>query len=318
MDPAGQHLLAHAATDPGKAAVVMDATGVTRTYAEVADASGRLARALHDRGLRRGDHVAVLLDNQPEFYDVIWASIRLGAYVTPVNWHLVAAEAGYIVDNCDASAVIVASSLADVAVRMEPYMGKVTSRICVDGDIPGFDRLDDVIAGVEPGLGDGEAEGGWMFYSSGTTGQPKGILPPLPTGDVGAPSFLTTMLAGMFGFDERTVYLSPGAPLYHAAPAGWTYGTQRLGGTAVVMDRFEPLEVLAAIERHRVTHVQFVPTHMIRMLKLSDEQRLQFDLSSLQVVVHAAAPCPVETKQRFIDWVGRSSTSSTADPRVPD
>ena len=183
-------------------------------------------------------------------------------------------------------------------------MGKVTSRICVDGDIPGFDRLDEVIAGVEPGLGDDESEGGWMFYSSGTTGQPKGILPPLPTGDVGAPSFLTTMLTGMFGFDADTVYLSPGAPLYHAAPAGWTYGTQRLGGTAVVMERFEPLEVLAAIERHRVTHVQFVPTHMIRLLKLSDEQRAQFDLSSLRVVVHAAAPCPVETKQRFIEWVG--------------
>jgi acyl-CoA synthetase (AMP-forming)/AMP-acid ligase II len=304
MDPAGQHLLAYAVSDPGKAAVVMTATGATRTYAEIADASGRLARALHDRGLRRGDHVAVLLDNQPEFYDVVWASIRLGAYVTPVNWHLVAAEAGYIVDNCDAAAVIVASSLADVVVRMEPHLGKVTSRICVDGDIPGFDRLDDVVAGVEPGLGEEEAEGGWMFYSSGTTGQPKGILPPLPSGDVGAPSFLTTMLAGMFGFDRDTVYLSPGAPLYHAAPAGWTYGTQRLGGTAVVMERFDPLEVLAAIERHRVTHVQFVPTHMIRLLKLTDEERSRFDLSSLQVVVHAAAPCPVETKRRFIDWVG--------------
>jgi long-chain acyl-CoA synthetase len=304
MDPAGQHLLVHAAANPGKAAVVMNGTGAIRTYGELADASGRLARALHDRGLRKGDHVAVLLDNQPEFHDVIWAAIRLGAYVTPINWHLVAAEAGYIVDNCDASAFVATSRLAEVVAQMEPHMGKVTSRVCVDGDIPGFDRLDDVIAGVEPGLGGEEAEGSWMFYSSGTTGQPKGILPPLPPGDVGAPSFLTTMLTGMFGFDESTVYLSPGAPLYHAAPAGWTYGTQRLGGTAIVMERFEPLEVLAAIERHRVTHVQLVPTHMIRLLKLSDEERSQFDLSSLRVIVHAAAPCPVETKQRFIDWVG--------------
>ena len=124
-----------------------------------------------------------------------------------------------------------------------------------------------------------------MFYSSGTTGQPKGILPPLPEGDLGAPSFLTGMLKGLFGFNGDTVYLSPGAPLYHAAPAGWTYGTQRLGGTAIVMERFEPLEVLAAIERHRVTHVQFVPTHMIRMLRLTAEERSRFDLSSLQVVV---------------------------------
>ncbi len=304
MDPAGEHLLVHAAADPDKAAVVMNGSGAVRTYGEIADASGRLARVLHDRGMRKGDHVAVLLDNQPEFYDVIWAATRVGAYVTPINWHLVAAEAGYIVDNCDATAFFATSRLAGVVADMAPYMGKVTTRISVDGDIDGFERLDDAIAGADPGLGDDEAEGGWMFYSSGTTGQPKGILPPLPPGDVGAKSFLTMMLTGMFGFDAGTVYLSPGAPLYHAAPAGWTYGTQRLGGTAIVMEKFEPLEVLAAIERHRVTHVQFVPTHMIRLLKLSDEERSRFDLSSLRVVVHAAAPCPVETKQRFIEWVG--------------
>jgi acyl-CoA synthetase (AMP-forming)/AMP-acid ligase II len=304
MDPAGHHLLAFAAEKPDKAAVVMNGTGAIRTYGEIADASGRLARALHDRGVRKGDHVAVLLDNQSEFYDVVWAAIRLGAYVTPINWHLVAAEAGYIVDNCDASVFVSTSRLADVVAEMEPHLAGVTTRLCVDGDLPDFDRLDDLVAGVEPGLGDDEAEGGWMFYSSGTTGQPKGILPPLPEGDVGAPSFLTLMLSGMFSFDDQTVYLSPGAPLYHASPSGWTYGTQRLGGTAVVMERFEPLEVLAAIERHRITHVQFVPTHMIRLMKLTDAERARFDLSSLEVVVHAAAPCPVETKQRFIEWIG--------------
>lgn len=304
MDPAGEHLLRHAAGNPDKPAVVMGGSGVVRTYQAIADVSGRLARVLHDRGLRRGGHVAVLLDNQPEFYDVVWAATRVGAYVTPINWHLVAAEAGYIVDNCDATAFVTTSRLSEVVAEMAPFMGKVTTRISVDGDIPGFERLDDLIAGVEPGLGNDEAEGGWMLYSSGTTGQPKGILPPLPTGALGAKSFLTMMLGDIFGFDADTVYLSPGAPLYHAAPAGWTYGTQRLGGTVVVLEKFEPLEVLGAIERHRVSHVQFVPTHMIRLLKLSDEERSRFDLSSLRVVVHAAAPCPVETKQRFIEWVG--------------
>lgn len=304
MGAVGHHLLAHADRTPDKAAVVMHGSGVVRTYREVADASGRLARALHDRGVRKGDHVAVLVENQAEFHDVVWAAIRLGAYITPVNWHLTAAEAGYIVENCDARVLFATSRLAEVVAEMAPWVRRVDIRICVDGDLAGFDRLDDVVQGAAAGLGDDEAEGGWMFYSSGTTGQPKGILPPLPEGGVGAPSFLTLMLSGMFGFDERTVYLSPGAPLYHAAPAGWTYGTQRLGGTAVVMERFEPLEVLAAIERHRVTHVQFVPTHMIRLMKLSDAERSRFDLSSLQVVVHAAAPCPVETKQRVIEWLG--------------
>jgi acyl-CoA synthetase (AMP-forming)/AMP-acid ligase II len=305
MDAAGEHLLAHAARNPDKAAAVMNASGVVRTYAEIAERSGRLARVLHNRGMRRGDHVAVLVDNQPEFYDVVWAATRVGAYVTPINWHLVAAEAGYIVRNCDATAFFASSTLADVVTAMSDDLGNLKTRISVDGPMDGFEVLDDVLAGVtESGLGDDESEGGWMFYSSGTTGQPKGILPPLPQGDIGAKSFLTMMLTGMFGFNADTVYLSPGAPLYHAAPAGWTYGTQRLGGTAIVMERFDPLEVLAAIERHRVTHVQFVPTHMIRLLKLTDEERARYDLSSLQVVCHAAAPCPVETKQRFIEWVG--------------
>lgn len=304
MDPAREHLLAHVETTPDKPAVIMNGTGATRTYAEIADRSGRLARVLYERGMRKGDHVAVLLDNQTEFYDVVWAATRVGAYVTPINWHLVAAEAGYIVRNCEATAFFASNRLADVVIAMEHDLANVQTRISVDGPLAGFEQLDDVIANVEPGLGDDEAEGGWMFYSSGTTGQPKGILPPLPEGDIGAKSFLTMMLTGMFGFDADTVYLSPGAPLYHAAPAGWTYGTQRIGGTAVVMERFDPLEVLAAIERHKVTHVQFVPTHMIRMLKLTDEERSRYDLSSLKVIVHAAAPCPVETKQRFIEWVG--------------
>ncbi len=304
MDPAGEHLLAHAAAHPDKTAVVMHASGVTRTYGEIADRSGRLARVLYDRGMRKGDHVAVLVDNQTEFYDVIWAAIRVGAYVTPINWHLVAAEAGYIVRNCEASAFFASSGLTEVITAMGDDLAGVKTRISVDGPIDGFELLDDVIADATSGLGDDETEGGWMFYSSGTTGQPKGILPPLADGDLGAKSFLTMLLTGMFGFNAETVYLSPGAPLYHAAPAGWTYGTQRIGGTAVVMERFDPLEVLAAIERHRITHVQFVPTHMIRMLKLTDEERNRFDLSSLQVIVHAAAPCPVETKQRFIEWVG--------------
>jgi acyl-CoA synthetase (AMP-forming)/AMP-acid ligase II len=306
MDPAGEHLCAHAAVTPDKPAVVMNGSGATRTYRQIDEASARLARVLRDRGMTVGDHLAVLLDNQPEFYDVVWAAMRLGVYVTPINWHLVAGEAGYIVGDCDATALFATSRLAPLVAEMEQAgdLAAVTTRIAVDGAIDGFDSLAELTDGVDASPLDDEREGGWMFYSSGTTGKPKGILPPLQPGDLGAKSFLTMMLTGMFGFNADTVYLSPGAPLYHAAPAGWTYGTQRLGGTAIVMEKFEPLEVLAAIERHRVTHVQFVPTHMIRLLKLSEEERSRFDLSSLQVITHAAAPCPVDTKQRFIEWVG--------------
>ena len=303
LDPAGEHLAAHAIATPDKPALVMHPSGEVRTFREIDDAATRLARLFRERGLRTGDHLAVLLDNQAEFFDVVWAAMRTGLYVTPINWHLTADEAGYIVADCDATALVATARLADVVTAMGADLAAVTTRLCVDGDLPGFERYDDVVAGAEVGPVPDEHEGGWMFYSSGTTGRPKGILPPLADGPLGAPSMLTRLLGGLFGFTSDTVYLSP-APLYHAAPAGWTNGTQRLGGTAVVMDHFDPVELLAAIEQHRVTHVQLVPTHMIRLLKLSDAERSRFDLSSLQLVVHAAAPCPVEVKQAMLEWLG--------------
>ena len=303
IDPAGEHVVAHAAADPDKVAVVMGGSGATRTYGELAEASQRLALVLRERGLQTGDHLAVLLENQLEFYDVVWAAMRTGLYVTPINWHLTAAEAGYIVRDCDAIALFATSHLAPVITAMGDDLAAVATRISVDGELPGFERYADVVRDIEPTDVPDEREGGWMFYSSGTTGQPKGILPPLAEVDLGAASFLTRLLGGLFGFTRDTVYLSP-APLYHAAPAGWTVGTQRLGGTAVVMEHFDPHDFLAAVERHRVTHTQLVPTHMIRLLKLTEEERSRYDLSSLQMVVHAAAPCPVEVKQQFLDWLG--------------
>ncbi|MEQ1788455.1 MAG: AMP-binding protein, partial [Acidimicrobiales bacterium] len=303
LDPAGEHLAAHAAATPDRVALVMHPSGETRTYREIDDASIRLAHLLRARGLGVGDHLAVLLENQPEFFDVVWAALRLGAYVTPISWHLAPGEAGYIVRDCDATALVATATLGDVVAGMGDDLAAVTTRLAIGGDLPGFDRYEDAVAGIDAAPLAEEREGAWMFYSSGTTGQPKGILPPLVEGDLGAVSFLTRLLTGLFGFTADTVYLSP-APLYHAAPAGWTVGTQRLGGTAVVMERFDPRELLAAIEQHRVTHVQLVPTHMIRLLRLPEAERAQFDLSSLQMVVHAAAPCPVEVKQACLDWLG--------------
>jgi long-chain acyl-CoA synthetase len=302
-DPAGEHLAAHALATPDRVALVMHPSGAQRTYAEIDAASARLARVLRDRGLGPADHLAVLVQNQAEFFDVVWAAHRIGVYVTPINSHLTADEAGYIVADCDAKALVASANLGGIVAAMGANLDGVSVRISVDGDLPGFERYEDVIAGVDAGPLDDEREGGWMLYSSGTTGKPKGILPPLQEGDLGAPSMLTRLLGGMFGFTADVVYLSP-APLYHAGPAGWTTGTQRLGGTAVVMERFDPLELLAAVERYRVTHVQLVPTHMIRLLKLSDEERSRYDLSSLQQIVHASAPCPVEVKARFLDWMG--------------
>jgi acyl-CoA synthetase (AMP-forming)/AMP-acid ligase II len=301
---AGEHLAAWARSQPDKPALVMHGSGEVRTYGEIDASARRIARVLRDRGLETGGHLAVLVDNQPEFYDAVWAAMYTGQYVTPINWHLTADEAGYIIGDCDAQALVATARLAGVLAEMrEEDLSAVSTRISVNGDLPGFERLEDLVAGIEPGAVPDEHEGGWMFYSSGTTGRPKGILPPLGPAPLGHPSFLTQMLGTLFGFTQDVVYLSP-APLYHAAPAGWTIGTQRLGGTAVVMERFDPLDFLEAIERHRITHVQCVPTHFVRLLKLTDEERGRYDLSSLQKVFHAAAPCPVEVKHRMIEWLG--------------
>jgi acyl-CoA synthetase (AMP-forming)/AMP-acid ligase II len=303
LDPAGLHPAAHAATNPDGLALVMSESGETRTYRLLDEASTRLALVLRDRGLWPGDHLAVLLDNESAFFEVAWAALRSGLYVTPINWHLTAAEAGYIVADCGATALVTAARLADVVSALGDDLAAVTTRLAVGGELDGFEPYEEVVAtrALEPVPE--ECEGSWMFYSSGTTGRPKGIVPPRTGGRLGAPSPFHTLLTGLFGFTADTVYLSP-APLYHAAPAGWTTMTQRVGGTAVVMERFDPLEFLAQIERHRVTHTQVVPTHLVRLLKLTEDERTRFDLSSLQLLVHAAAPCPVEVKREALEWLG--------------
>lgn len=297
IDEAGEHVAAWAKVQPDKAAIVMAASGRTVTYAELDDRSTRLARLLRSRNLAAGDHLAVLVGNEPVFFDAVWAAMRAGLFVTPINWHLAPAEAGYIIGDCDATALISSTMVADVVEAIDP-----ADLAQVEVHLSAAD-IDAALAEVGSGEVDDEREGGWMFYSSGTTGRPKGILPPLPPAPLGGRSFLTMMLGNLFGFGADTTYLCP-APLYHAAPAGWSTGVHRLGGTTVVMEAFDPIGLLEAIERHRVTHVQLVPTHMVRLLKLPAEERERFDLSSLQMVVHAAAPCPVEVKREFIEWVG--------------
>lgn len=295
---------AHAAVDGQRPAVIMGGSGEVVTYAELDARSKRFAQLLHAAGLHPGDHVAVLMENHPRYFEVFWGAQRSGLYTTPINWHLTADEAGYIIEDCGATAVITSSALAPLATQLEPYLSNVTVRLMVDATADGWPSYEAEVAQqpAEP-LAE-ETEGSWMFYSSGTTGRPKGILTPLSGEPFGAHmNRLMAMLQHMYGFTAQTVYLCP-APLYHAAPIGWSITAQRMGGTVVVMERFDPESALALIERHDVTHAQFVPTHFIRMLKLDPEIRQRHDLSSLRTVVHAAAPCPVPVKQQMLDWWG--------------
>ncbi|MBV9486883.1 MAG: acyl-CoA synthetase [Frankiaceae bacterium] len=298
-----QHPYAHAAASPDRIAVTLPSRGETRTYAELDHRSNQIAALLRSRGLNRRDGIAILMPNQASWFDVVWAGLRAGLYVTPINWHLTAQEAAYIVRDCEAKAVFASAQIAETVAALGDALDAVELRVSVEGDLPGFEALDDLIADL-PGtpIAD-EREGSWMFYSSGTTGVPKGIKPGLPAPELGGPNPFLMLLTELYGFDSSTVYLSP-APLYHAAPAGWSTGTQRLGGTVVAMDRFDPEELLRLIERHQVTNVQLVPTHLIHLLKLPEEVRGRYDLSSLKMVVHAAAPCPVEVKRAAIEWLG--------------
>jgi len=287
----------HARSRPDHPAIIMAGTGETVTYRELDKRSNRLAQLWHERGLRRGDHVAILLENDPRWFDAVWAALRSGLYYTPVNFHLTAPEIAYIVEDCGARSVLTSASLADKVSDLG-----VEIPLVLGGDIAGWERYEDAVAD-QPGTPlDHEPEGAGMFYSSGTTGRPKGILFPLPNRTVHDDHPLVTMKSPI-GNTADSVYLSP-APMYHTAPVVTCSMAHRVGATTVVMERWDPEACLAAIERYRCDRAQFVPTMFVRLLKLPPEVRDTYDVSSLELVTHAAAPCPVEIKRQMMDWLG--------------
>jgi fatty-acyl-CoA synthase len=288
---------------PDALAVVMAGSGQTRTWRELDDRSNQLAQLFWAAGLRPQDHVALFTDNRPEFYDVAWAAMRSGLYLTTVNRYLTAEEAAYIVNDCGASALVVSDALAGVAEELLGLLERCPLRLAMGAGVPGYDNLEAAMATHPAQQLEQELRGDFMLYSSGTTGRPKGIKRPMTGEAVDSPTALSMLLSLVWGFDDTTVYLSP-APLYHSAPLGFTLSAQQLGGTAVVMEKFDPDAALGAIERLRITHSQWVPTMFTRMLKQPVELRTRYDLSSQRVAIHAAAPCPVEVKRQMIEWWG--------------
>ncbi|MBB6628834.1 acyl-CoA synthetase [Nocardioides sp. KIGAM211] len=290
-----------AATHPDKPALVMAGSGRTLTYAELDERSLRLARHLRSAGLRTGDVVALLSDNCPEAYEVYWACLRSGLYVTAVNHNLAPDEASYIVRDCGARALVVSGGKAALVAALDV---DVPERLAYLGQVEGYADYEAALAAAGTDPLDEQPHGDDFLYSSGTTGRPKGVKVALPPIAVDEPGYsYVTIFGGLYGFGEDTVYLSP-APVYHAAPLRFGGVVHALGGTLVMMEKFDAEGALRAIQEHGVTHTQMVPTMFVRLLKLPDDVRTSYDVSSLRVVVHAAAPCPVEVKRRMIEWVG--------------
>jgi long-chain acyl-CoA synthetase len=297
------HLGRIAARTPDKAAITMADGTRGLSFSELDRRSLQVAGLLRAHGLGRKEHIAVLMDNSPEFLEVAWGAQRSGVYWTPVNWHLTEDEAAYVVRDCGARVLFASERVGGLAERIVAGSPTLDAALVTGPARGGLAAYEEALAPIPAEPAQDEAEGTYFFYSSGTTGMPKGIRPDHEFPPFGTGLRIDHLMASSFGFGPDSVYLCP-APLYHAAPSGWSLGTNRNGGTVVVMERFDPLACLRAIEEHRVTHVQFVPTHFVRMLKLPESLRRGFDLSSLQVVVHAAAPCPVEVKRRMIEWFG--------------
>lgn len=291
--------------DRSNPAVVLHPSGTRLTFAELESRANRLAHFLRDAGLREGDTVALMMDNGEHTHAVMWAARRCGLYYAMINTHLTPAEAAYIIGDSGAVAVIASSAMRDVCAALPAYFdgGLPALRVLADDDLDGWLRYPECVTGYADSPLDDEREGDLLQYSSGTTGRPKGIRRELPHAEpMNVPSILTPLLEAV-GLTGDSVYLSP-APLYHTAPAYWSMSVQALGGTVVVMERFDPEKALDAIERYQVTHGQFVPAMFVRMLKLDDAVRSAYDVSSLRRVVHAAAPCPVEIKKQMIAWWG--------------
>ncbi len=291
-----------AQTYPHKPAIIMGASGEMVTYRQLDERSNQGAQLFRSLGLKTGDHIGMMLENNRQFMEIVWAAQRCGLVFTPISTHLKKNETAYILQNCGAKLFIGSHLLSEVAEQLLQEDTGVEHYFMVGGIKPGFESWEEAIdAQPDTAIAD-ESNGVPMLYSSGTTGQPKGIFVADYDKDVNAPPG-AALIGAFFGFSDESVYLSP-APLYHAAPLHYNMMVIYNGGTTVIMEKFDPELALKLIEEHRVTHSQWVPIMFNRLLKLPEEVRNAYDVSSLQVAIHAAAPCPVEIKERMIAWWG--------------
>jgi long-chain acyl-CoA synthetase len=273
------------------------------TYEELDRESLRVSRALDAAGLRPGDCVAAMMENCLEYPVVLWGVLRSGMYLVTVSRYYTAHEANQLLADCEAGALVASASLQPALAGLEPGLCS-RLRLAVGGPVDGFDSFEAEIARhpATP-VRDPEPAGDWMLYSSGTTGRPLGIRRPLEDRTIEDPLPVCSVARDVYGIEPETVLLVP-APMHHAAPLCYAAATQAIGGTVVLMRRFDPERALEAVEHYSVTVGQWVPSMFVRILKLPKERRLTADLSTQVRAMHGAAPCPPEVKRAMIEWWG--------------
>jgi long-chain acyl-CoA synthetase len=299
------HPTFHAAQRPEQAAIIMASNGAITTYRQLDERSNQAAHLFRKLGLQRGDHLALLMENHPVFFEICWAAQRAGIYYTPISYYLQPDEIEYIINNCGAKVFIASKKQKEKAIAVLERIPAVEHRYLVADSANGMGSWEQAIQSLPTTSISDESEGREMLYSSGTTGKPKGIKFPLPAGKLGEAPEVTRplLLTQMLGVTHETVALST-SPVYHSAPLGFVMGSHRLGCTVVIMEKFDAEESLKLIEKYRVGYSQWVPTMFVRLIKLPDGVRQHYDVSSMKMAIHGSAPCPVDVKEKVIQWWG--------------
>ncbi|WP_311268029.1 AMP-binding protein [Sphingobium sp. WCS2017Hpa-17] len=289
-----QHPRRWAETQPDRPAVVYPSSGVTLSYGALDARANRCAHLLRARGLQRGDHFALLVENVPVFHELVWAGHNAGLYYTAISWRFHVEEIAFIIANCGARLVFHTEKQAALVDQLKARLP----------DICFIDVSDDSYAAAYPATPiPDESRGSDMLYSSGSTGRPKGIKQHLPDSGIDGLSKMFVIYADRYGWGEDTVYLMP-CPLYHSGPMRFAMAMQQIGATLIVMEAFEAEGALALADRYRVTHAHWVPTMLVRLLKLPAQVKALYDLSSVRIIVHGAAPIAPDVKRAAIDWFG--------------
>lgn len=297
------HPRIYAQTTPDKAAYIMAKTGETVTYLDLEQRANQNAHLFRNYGLKPTDHVAIMMENHPRFFEIHWGALRAGIILTPISTHLLDEEVAYILNNCEAKVFIISKKYQKVAESALANGVNVERYLMIDGEMDGYGSYEENIKDLPITPIVDEIQGASMLYSSGTTGLPKGVYTPPHSDNIEDINPVFVSMGQNFGFGGHTIYLSP-APLYHAAPLAYNTVNMLYGGTSIILDRFDAEQSLAAIEKYKANYSQWVPIMFVRMLKLPEAVRTKYDVSSMKLALHAAAPCPIEIKEQMIEWWG--------------